>query len=97
MLLVDLGMLLLLQSNLSECYKDSSLSFKLVMLLAKNHPFLYLPYIVMVRYKFGVFFKVHAYQIVNDHFIHNKDTLFRMVITGTAGTGKSFLMACLSS
>jgi ATP-dependent DNA helicase PIF1 len=39
--------------------------------------------------------QLEVYQIVNDHFIHNKDTPLRMVITGTAGTGKSFLIACL--
>ena len=39
--------------------------------------------------------QLEAYQIVNDHFIHNEDTPLRMVVTGTAGTGKSFLIACL--
>ena len=39
--------------------------------------------------------QLEAYQIVNDHFTHCKDVPLRMVITGTAGTGKSFLIACL--
>ena len=39
--------------------------------------------------------QLEAYQIVNDHFIRNEPAPLRMVITGTAGTGKSFLIACL--
>ena len=33
--------------------------------------------------------QLEAYQIVNDHFTQCKDVPLRMVITGTAGTGKS--------
>ena len=39
--------------------------------------------------------QLEAYQIVVEHFTHHKDNPLRMIITGTAGTGKSFLIACL--
>ena len=54
-------------------------------------------HVVQVRLQIHSFYKVQleAYQIVNEHFNHNEDAPLRMVVTGTAGTGKSFLIACL--
>ena len=39
--------------------------------------------------------QLQAYQIVQQHFINESNEPLRMIISGTAGTGKSFLINCL--
>ena len=39
--------------------------------------------------------QLEVYTTVRDHFVNNRSTPLRLIITGTAGTGKSYLIHCI--